>query len=101
MSWSALATRSRHPSADAAFSECVDRLADAALPGLVSLGALDGQDMPRLVAVGEAVERAACLRLRIESLGEVGRHGHLSRCRVELDVDVDLVPTGDASAGAI
>lgn len=40
-------------------------------------------------------------RIKLERFRQVGRHGHLARRGIELDVDVHLVAAGDTGAGAI
>src|SRR3990170_2693971 len=55
------------------------RLADAALARLIGLGSRDLEHVPSLVAVREAIEGLACLRLGVERRGEVVRDAHLPR----------------------
>ena len=71
------------------------------LARLVALRPLDLEDVPGLVAVRQAVECAFGVRLGSEGCGKVCRHGHLAWCRVEFEVDVDLVATLDPGASPV
>jgi hypothetical protein len=61
-----------------------------------SVGPLDLQHVPCLVAVGQAVEGTPGRRLCIQRGGQVGRHTHLPWGGVELDVDIHLLAASDA-----
>src|SRR4029453_11017545 len=88
-------------SADPTLAQGLDRLHDAPLAGLVALRPRDLENVPRLVAVRKPFERALRFRLSVQGGGEVGRHGDLARCRVELDVDIDLITTLDPGASPV
>jgi hypothetical protein len=78
------------------FPERGDRLGDASLPRLIGFGSCHLQHVPRLVGVGESVEGATRLGLSVERRREVRWEGHFSGCGIELDIDCDAVPSGEA-----
>ena len=69
-------------SARAALSQRADRLVDPSLPGLFSLGSLDRQHVPLLLAVGQPVEGPLGGRIPLErfakSVGTVTSRGAVS-----------------------
>jgi hypothetical protein len=82
----------------ASLSQHAHGFGDASLPRFGGLGILDQEDQPRPVAVGQAVEEALGSCIESECVREVGRHDHLARLGVELELYSHLVPGGDAGA---
>src|SRR6266480_3891120 len=72
--------------------QAVNRLDDARLSRLGLLGVLDPAHPLLAVRVRQPVEEPPRRTVGAERLGEIVRHRHIAWRRVELDVDVDLVP---------
>src|SRR5438093_12451479 len=73
-----------------------NRIRDASLPRLGGLRSLDREHVPSFLAVGQPLEDSLCTGISPECGREVGRHGYLARFRVEFNLDIHLVATGDA-----
>src|SRR3954453_4941568 len=81
--------------------EFCEWLLEAALAGLIGLGAGDAVGVASLVAVGQRVEPGLCRLVLGQRLRQLRRYVHRARRVVQIDVDVDLVTGRDARAGPV
>src|SRR5438477_5183427 len=78
------------------FAEPLKHLGQALLAGLVALGLADPAGVLLAIGVRQALERGACSVVSGERVSERLRHFDFARRRVELQFDVDRVPSFDA-----
>src|SRR5581483_2267914 len=74
-----------------AFSQCADSFLDAPTSRFSRFGLLNREDIPLLVAIGQAVERPPRVPITVECIGKVGRHAYLAWLSIEFNLDIHFV----------